>query len=75
MANKEYAEILGVVEVDPSEIDSSIEPDENGIVSTTFIPFDGATDEQIESVYKNFPEIAMTYWPEWVKANHPNKIN
>ena len=75
MASKTHTRVLGVTEVDPSEIDSSLKPDENGILSTVIIPFEGATDEQLESMYADFPEVALRYWPEWVKENHPNKIN
>ena len=75
MASKTHTQVLGVTEVDPKDVDPSLKPDENGILSVNFISIKDATDDEIGMLYNLFPDLAMEYWPEWVKENHPNKIN
>ena len=75
MASKTNVRVLGVTEIYPKDTDSSLKPDENGILSVNFISIKDATDDDIGMLYNLFPDLAMEYWPEWVKENHPNKIN
>ena len=72
---KNEVQVLGVFEIDPSTIDPTLEPDENGILSVTTIPFKDPTDEQLEGLYEWLPEVVIQHWPDWVKEKHPNKIN
>ena len=72
---KNEVQVLGVFEIDPSTIDPTLEPDENGVLSVTTIPFKDPTDEQLEGLYEWLPEVVIQHWPDWVKEKHPNKIN
>ena len=72
---KNEVQVLGVFEIDPSTIDPTLEPDENGVLSVTTIPFKDPTNEQLEGLYEWLPEVVIQHWPDWVKEKHPNKIN